>query len=227
MWKELFNIAGNQNLYAQAHEQAVAMLETDWTMFQASIDSLRNSDSGEIEIDIYAKDKEVNRAERDIRRKIFTHFSVSGGGDLSAGLALATVVIDIERIGDYTKNIYDLSRSHPARLFAASLESRLKTIEEDVTGLFRDMIEAYKNEDLELSRKVMQGYKDGLSTTCDAFNEAVVKGEAEDLSSADAGAVVLYVHYLKRIASHSRTIVSGLVNPFPRIGYKEKQEAEA
>jgi len=227
MWKELFNIAGNQNLQTQAHEQAVAMLETDWTMFQASIDSLRNSDSGEIEIDIYAKDKEVNRAERDIRRKIFTHFSVSGGGDLSAGLALATVVIDIERIGDYTKNIYDLSRSHPARLFAASLESRLKTIEEDVTGLFRDMIEAYKNEDLELSRKVMQGYKDGLSTTCDAFNEAVVKGEAEDLSSADAGAVVLYVHYLKRIASHSRTIVSGLVNPFPRIGYKEKQEAEA
>ena len=227
MWKELFNIAGNQNLYTQAHEQAVAMLETDWTMFQASVESLRNSDSGEISIDIYAKDKEVNRAERDIRRKIFTHFSVAGGGDLSAGLALATVVIDIERIGDYTKNIYDLARSHPERLFAAGLEGRVKTVEENVSGIFQDMIEAYKNDDLELSRKVMQGYKDGVSAACDEIIDAIVKNEAEDLKIADAGAVTLYVHYLKRIASHSRTIVSGLVNPFPRIGYKEKTDSEA
>ena len=222
MWKELFNIAGNQNLQTQAHEQAVAMLDTDWTMFQASVDSLRNSDSGEIAIDIYAKDKEVNRAERDIRRKIFTHFSVSGTGDLSAGLALATVIIDIERIGDYTKNIYDLARTHPSRLFAASLDGRLKTVEEDVTKLFQDMIEAYRNDDLELSRKVMQDYKEGLSAACDEINAAIVKGEADDLNAADAGAVTLYVHYLKRIGSHCRTIVSGLVNPFPRIGYKEK-----
>ncbi len=226
MWKELFNIAGNQNLQTQAHEQAVAMLDTDWTMFQASVDSLRNSDSGEIAIDIYAKDKEVNRAERDIRRKIFTHFSVSGSGDLSAGLALATVVIDIERIGDYTKNIYDLARKHPARLFAGGLEGELKTVEEDVTSLFRDMIQAYKNEDLDLCRKVMEGYKSGVSTACDEINNAIVAGEADDLSVADAGCVTLYVHYLKRIASHSRTIVSGLVNPFPRIGYKEKADAE-
>ncbi len=224
MWKELFNLPGNGNLYAQAHQQAIGMLDTDWTMFQASVDSLRNSDSGEISVDIHAKDKEVNRAERDIRRKIFTHFSVSGSGDLSSGLALATVVIDIERIGDYTKNIYDLALNHPAKLQAAGLEDRLKTVEGDVTKLFQDMIEAYRNGDLELSRKVMLEYKEGLSAACDGIIKAIVNGDAEGLNATDAGALTLYVHYLKRIASHSRTIVSGLVNPFHRIGYKEKKE---
>ena len=92
MWKQLFSLASNNNLFVKAHEQAAEMLDTDWTMFQASVESLRNSDYGEIEIDIYAKDKEVNRGERDIRRKIFTHLSVSGSSNLSAGLALVTVV---------------------------------------------------------------------------------------------------------------------------------------
>ena len=112
-------------------------------------------------------------------------------------------------------------------MFAAGLEGRVKTVEENVSGIFQDMIEAYKNDDLELSRKVMQGYKDGVSAACDEIIDAIVKNEAEDLKIADAGAVTLYVHYLKRIASHSRTIVSGLVNPFPRIGYKEKTDSEA
>jgi hypothetical protein len=35
--------------------------------------------------------------------------------------------------------------------------------------------------------------------------------------------VALYARFLKRIASHSRNIISGVVNPFPRIGYKEKK----
>jgi len=34
--------------------------------------------------------------------------------------------------------------------------------------------------------------------------------------------VSLYARFLKRIASHSRNIVTSVVNPFHRIGYREK-----
>lgn len=224
MWKELFSLASSNNLFVEAHEQAADMLDTDWIMYQASVESLRNSDTGEIEIDIYAKDKEVNRAERDIRRKIFTHLCVSGSTNLSAGLALVTVVIDIERIGDYTKNIYDLARCHPQRLHAGSLEEKLKAAEAGITDLFKNMITSYKNDDVELARKVMLDYKGSLSAACGEIGNAIVRGEADDLNAADAGAVALYARFLKRIASHSRNIISGVVNPFPRIGYKEKKE---
>ena len=223
MWKELFSLASNNTLFVKAHEQAAEMLDTDWTMFQVSVESLRNSDTGEVEIDIYAKDKEVNRGERDIRRKIFTHLSVSGSSNLSAGLALVTVVIDIERIGDYTKNIYDLACHHPQRLHAGSLEGKLKAAEEGISELFQNMIKSYKNDDVELARKVMLDYKEGLSAACEEISDSIVQGNANDLNAQDAGAVALYARFLKRIASHSRNIISGVVNPFPRIGYKEKK----
>lgn len=224
MWKELFNLSSSNNLFVEAHEQAAEMLDTDWTMFQVSVESLRNSDTGEVSIDIYAKDKEVNRGERDIRRKIFTHLSVSGSSNLSAGLALVTVVIDIERIGDYTKNIYELAKNHSERLHAGSLEEKLKAAEEGISALFQNMIQSYKNDDVELARKVMLDYKEGLSAACEEISDSIVRGEANDLNAADAGAVALYARFLKRIASHSRNIISGVVNPFPRIGYKEKKE---
>ncbi|MDA7916402.1 hypothetical protein N9B94_04130, partial [Verrucomicrobia bacterium] len=66
MWKELFGLASNNNLFVQAHEQAVEMLDIDWTMYQASVESLRNSDTGDHPVDIYAQDKVVNKGERDI-----------------------------------------------------------------------------------------------------------------------------------------------------------------
>jgi len=32
----------------------------------------------------------------------------------------------------------------------------------------------------------------------------------------------MYSRYLKRIAAHSRNLISSVVNPFERIGYKEE-----
>lgn len=226
MWKELFGLASNNNLFVQAHEQAVEMLDIDWTMYKASIESLRNSDTGDISIDISAKDKEVNKGERDVRRKILTHLSITGGGNLSAGLALATIVIDIERIGDYTKNIHDLSINHPKRLNAGKLEDKLQEVEKGITELFENMIKSYKHDDVELARKVMLDYKQELSSACDEITDAIVGGKTDDLSPQEAAAVALYARFLKRIASHSRNIISAVVNPFPRIGYKEKKDAE-
>jgi hypothetical protein len=74
-----------------------------------------------------------------------------------------------------------------------------------------------------LARKVMLDYKEGLSAACEEISDSIVQGNANDLNAQDAGAVALYARFLKRIASHSRNIISGVVNPFPRIGYKEKK----
>ena len=47
---------------------------------------------------------------------------------------------------------------------------------------------------------------------------------AVPLPAADAVTVALYLRFLKRISSHARNLVSAIVNPFPRIGYKAKDE---
>ncbi len=222
MWKTVINLFKQDNLYQQALDETFAMLDLDWKMFNAAVKSLRESDTGQIEMDVLATDKQVNAYERDVRKKVMTHLTIAGGADLASGLILVSVIIDVERIGDLTKGIYELAVHHPGRLHGGSQETALQTIEADVNRVFRDMIQAFKESDEDLARELMADYKQEISSACDAIIQGIVSGKVTDLSSADAAALALYVRFLKRIAAHCRNIVSSVVNPFHRLGYKEK-----
>jgi len=222
LWKNLFNVFRKDDLYTQALHESYAMLDMDLSMYEASVQTLRKTASTDVAVDIYALDKKINAYERDVRKKVMTHLTVSGPSDLSSGLVLVSVVIDIERIGDYAKNIYDLARSHPERLHGGSLENEVTEIETRVTQIFKDMVGAFKTNDVEKSRVIMTNYKEGLSSLCDDLVNRIVSGKVTDLDAANAATVVLYVRYLKRIAAHSRNIITSVVNPFHRIGYREK-----
>jgi phosphate transport system protein len=222
-WKSVLSLFNRDDLYTQALEESHEMLDIGLKMFEASVESLRRYDDGTLPVDVYAMDKQVNRFEREVRRKVMTHLTVSGPADLSSGLVLVSVVIDIERIGDYAKNIYDLARWHPRRLDAGSLETEVSDIETRVGDLFRLMVDAFKSIDVEKARTIMLEYKEHVSAECERLVMRIVAGEVNDLSPGDTAALVLYIRYLKRISGHARNLVSGIVNPFHRIGYKEKK----
>ena len=222
MWKELIQLFKKDNLFEQAYQEAAGMLDTDAAMYNASVEALRRSDTAEVKFDIYDADKGVNRSERGVRKKVMTHLVVSGGTNLASGLSLVSVVIDIERIGDYTKNIYDLAVHHPLRLEGGPVEENLQKVEALVSSDFKSMIEVFKDRDEEKARLIMNNYKDGLSDACEEISNSILTGTVTDLNSSDATAVSLYARFLKRIASHSRNIVTSVVNPFHRIGYREK-----
>ena len=221
MFKQIYEIFKSDSLYEQAITECHEMLDIDLTMFKASINSLRKSNSADIKIDIYAMDKKINEFERDVRRKIMTHLAIGGKEDVGAGLVLVSVVIDIERIGDYTKNIYDLAVNHPKILDGSSLESRLSEVESASLNLFESSIDAFKNQDIEKARSLMGDYKENISSQSDAITNEIIMGKVSDLNVKTASAVALYARYLKRIAAHSRNLISSIVNPFERIGYPE------
>ena len=222
MWKELIQIFKKDNLFEQAYQEAAGMLDTDAAMYDASVEALRRSDTAEVKFDIYDADKGVNRSERGVRKKVMTHLVISGGTNLASGLSLVSVVIDIERIGDYTKNIYDLAVHHPLRLEGGPVEENLQKVEALVSSDFKSMIEVFKDRDEDKARLIMNNYKDGLSDACEEISNSILTGTVTELNSSDATAVSLYARFLKRIASHSRNIVTSVVNPFHRIGYREK-----
>ena len=222
MWKELIQLFKKDNLFEQAYQEAAGMLDTDAAMYNASVEALRRSDTAEVKFDIYDADKGVNRSERGVRKKVMTHLVISGGTNLASGLSLVSVVIDIERIGDYTKNIYDLAVHHPLRLEGGPVEDKLQKVEAQVSSDFKSMIEVFKDRDEDKARLIMNNYKDGLSDACEEISSSILTGTVTGLNSSDATAVSLYARFLKRIASHSRNIVTSVVNPFHRIGYREK-----
>lgn len=224
MWKSLISsLFSEENLYIQALNESYKMLSLDLTMYEASVNSLRQSETAAMETDIYKMDQEINQYERDVRKKVMTHLTVTGSRDLAPGLILISVVVDIERIGDYTKNIFNLAQQHPKRLHAGSLDSKLTIIEKHVSNQFKSMITGFKKSDEKTARRLMKEYKVEVSKQCDEITNAIVSGKCTDLAPGDAAAVALYSRYLKRIAAHSRNILTSVVNPFDHIGYSYEE----
>ena len=221
MFKKVFELFNSDSLYNQALEECYEMLEIVREMFNESIKTLRQSDTADISIDIYAMDKKINEFERDVRRKVMTHLAISGTKDLGSGLILVSVVVDIERIGDYTKNIYDLACEHPKRLQGGSYEEKLVSIENSTKDFLNSTIDVFKEQDIDSARKLMTDYKTDISQVSSEIVNGIVSGQNNDFSSEQSGSLCLYARYLKRIAAHSRNLVSSIVNPFERIGYPE------
>jgi len=223
MFKEISKLFNSDDLLSHALDTCYEMLDIDLEMFKESKKSLRELDTADIPIDIYAMDQKINHFEREVRRDVMTHLTVSGTQDISSGLVMVSVVIDIERIGDYTKNIYDLAVNHPNRLDAKSFESILQEIEASTLGLLTDTIVAFKNQDDELAGQIMKNYKTEISSKCDQITNKIISSPSNELDTASATSVALYSRYLKRISAHCRNLTSSIVNPFDRIGYPQKK----
>jgi phosphate transport system protein len=204
-WKNVLSLFRKDDLYTQALAESHQMLDIDLKMFEASVESLRRYDDGTMPVDVYAMDKQVNRFERDVRRKVMTHLTVSGPADVASGLVLVSVVIDIERIGDYAKNIYDLARWHPRRLDAGSLEAEVSDIETRVADLFRQMVDAFKASDVDKARRSCSSTRRSSRRLRAAGHAHRLRARSPTCRRRYAATLVLYIRYLKRIAAHRAT----------------------
>jgi len=220
MLKELQKIFQRKGLMEQAVEASHEMLKDDWEMFMEAVKSLRESDTAEIGIDIEEKDIKINKYEREVRKKVLTHLAVNDVSDLNIGLVLISIVIDIERIGDYTKNIVELAQNHPGRLIFELWESDIKHMEETISKNFGVLIQALKESD-ETKAKNLLDELWKIKKQCDAFNTALLKNNQFKLKVSDAVALALYLRYLKRVASHLMNVATSIVNPFHKIGYRK------
>jgi phosphate uptake regulator len=219
-FKELFK---PEDLLDNAFRTTLKMLEFDFDMYKASRTTLRETDSADLPFDIKLTDRKINKYEREVRRNVLTHLTVSGMGDLVPGLVLVSIVIDVERIGDYTKNIYDLARYHEARLAAGIHEESLVRIEAHIEDIFPKTITILKQQDKKLGREVMDR-EETIGKQTEAIVASLMKVEDKRLSVPSSIALALYARHLKRINAHLTNIASAIVNPFPRISFREKKK---
>ena len=219
LFKELYQLWRRNNSLTRALNDSNTILEQTWEMFRESIRSLRESDTGELKINVYEMDQRVNTFIREVRRKVLTYLAVTGGMNIIPGLVLTSVVIDIERIGDYTKNITDLAKSHPRRLAGGKFEEDFQNIEQTVSHIFEKLVQICKESDKTAAFELIKNNY-GVLKKCDKIVETIIKEDDKELSQVDAASRALYARYLKRIAAHLMNIASSVVNPFEHIGFK-------
>jgi len=222
-FKELIELWRSDNLLTQALNRSHAMLESTEEMFIESVKSLRESDTGEMGMDVYKKDQMVNEYQREVRGKVLKHLAITGGANIIPGLILTSIVIDIERIGDYTKNIKDLAVAHPKRLECASYEEDIQKIEKGVAELFRRALPALKQSDKVAADKLIRENW-WMIRRCDEILEELIIERDTSLSPGDAVSTAIYARFLKRIAAHLINMLTSVVNPFEFIGFHADDE---
>ncbi len=223
MWKQLLAAFKSGGLHQEAFEEALLMLEASHAMHRDAVAALHQK--GILVADIYDRDRQINKYERSVRRKVLTHFTVSPKPDINMGLVLTSIVIDIERIGDYTKNITELASSLPEPFDGGELHEEILDLERVVNGMFRDLKPSLENADVELARKIFKDHKN-LSGRVEGGLQLLRSDQVHRGQSGRAVTTALYLRYLKRVSAHIKNVATSVLNPYHRIGYKEKKKKD-
>lgn len=222
MWKEIKQLWTMDNLLNEAWSMTYEAINIDAEMFDDAVKALWGDNEKETQKLIFKKDKLINEYERDIRRKVVTHLSVQGGDSIAAGLILSTVIVDVERIGDYIKNIVDLTEMHPGELPIGAKTEALHNIEKSIKKMFNKAPECLEEGDEDIALEMYSETKE-IGRICDEHIKKLIVEKQTDKSCSSIAVFALYFRYLKRINAHLRNIISSVINPYDRIGFKPKK----
>lgn len=167
-------------------------------------------------------DRRVNKGERAIRRELVVHASVHGAAmDIPILLTYMSIIKDVERVGDYSKNIWDLAASG----FDPSEATDRSAIEAALTRtgeLIDRTAEVFKERDGEGARTLLP-ILDDWQDEYDALVEAFITSEAP--SREGVPRALLYRH-LKRITAHLMNVMTAVVMPLDRLDYWDENKAD-
>ena len=221
MFDRVISLWKSEDLLSQAWEESFEMMVLSNEMFSASIRYLRRGEKIKTLKDLKRRDREINEFQKSVRKKVVTHFSISQKvEDFPSGLVLLNIVVDVERLGDYTKNILDLAIHYPDPLVSEDCLSSLKSIEDDIQSRFADTLIAIEQQDEKLGKKLLKSYRKSFSSISDKIVNDVISGKQEYKDQKEAAAVTLYARYLKRVGGHLKNITTTMLNPYEEIGYR-------
>lgn len=201
----------------------VRMLRDAGVVYQAATEAVFGAGkSKSAKATVRETDREINRGQGQVRQMLMIHGAVQGtsGTDLPVMLAYMSVVKDVERVGDYAKNLYDLAK-YGADLTAGDDAVTLESMRERVAGMIEVAADIFEATDLEGARVfLIQG--DRLLDECD---EGVRRAHSSRGPASDAVARALFFRFEKRIVAHLMNLVSMLILPVDELDhYDEAKE---
>ena len=222
IFREIVNLWKSEDLLSQAWDESYKMMMLSNEMFTQAIKYLREGENDETIRMLKKRDVEINTFQRDVRKKVVTHYAISQDiEDLPNGLVLLNMVVDVERVGDYTKNILDLALNHPNIIKSEEFSEDLYHVEQEVISRFSKTLEAIHTQDADVAQKLLTNYKTTLTSISDTIVNGCISGEISLGNESKTVALALYARYLKRIGAHLKNITTVLVNPFDAVGYKK------
>ena len=223
MFENLLSFWKGKDFLLQVMEDFRIMLDEAESMFEAVCARLMGgTDEPKLKERIYGIDKKVNELQKEIRRRIVEHLSLQPTVDVNACLILMSVVKDAERLGDYAKNLYEVTELLEHPIDKALFSKYFDGLDSDIVKLFGETKDAFIDADEEKARSTWN-YHRRINKACDKIVQDVAKS---NLSVNEAVSFVLIARYFKRIVSHLVNIATSVVLPLSDLDYFDEKRGE-
>lgn len=217
-FKIIYNYLTKGSLLEDAFETSDDIHDETHNMFQHATKCLIDHNI-ELKDEVIKADRKVNKGFIDIRRKIFEYLSISAAPNISACLILSNVAIDYERIGDYCKNIAQLIDSFPVKFEEGVYKQNIIEMTNRIDRMFNNTKEAMNDEKEEQARKVIEDHskiKEIHGKIVESLNND------KDITVKEAIVIAKMGGYLRRVSAHLGNICTGVIRPFPKMGFLGK-----
>lgn len=169
--------------------------------------------------ELFTKDQEINELLRSLRLNLVTHLSVNKNADIAACLALMSIAKDAERIGDYCKNLFEVTEHGDLAEGNEKYQSRVAVLPDEVEKIF-GLVRTAFSESSPKQAKVAIKAADAVRSTCDKIGQDLLEDHAE-ISTQDAVSLSLQTRYFKRIASHLANIATAVFGRIEELDFRK------
>jgi phosphate uptake regulator len=221
MFKELIEALRQRPLLKQMWSEMEQMLRDAVEMYRPVAEVLagRKTLTKETRDSIYEIDHRINELQRNVRKQLVEHLSVSPGSDVPISLVLMSITKDAERLGDYCKNLLEIAEAMKTPLSTGRYGDRMKTLLAEVGDLFEPIAIATVQSDKALAESSVERGR-ALAKTCNRIIDDLIE---DDLPTREAVLLALSTRYLKRIALHLTNIGTSVVMPLHRLDYFDEE----
>lgn len=170
---------------------------------------------------IYDRDVKVNKLERRIRKRVVAHLSIgSNQHDLPYCLLLMSLVKDVERIGDYAKNLSEIVDISSGQLPEDEIAAELQELRGGVEVMFKTAGEVFASSDRERALSMIHKGK-ADAQRADALLQRIA---SSSYNASTTTALVLGARYYKRIGGHLINVASSVIMPLHKVDYYDEDE---
>ncbi|GMQ92535.1 MAG: phosphate signaling complex protein PhoU [Acidimicrobiia bacterium] len=212
---------GPSNELDEVEASIVGMLRDGNDVFMTATNALfGGGKSKETKEEVRTTDMGINEAEKSVRRSLLIHAAVNQA-ELPLVLQYASIVKDAERVGDYSKNMYDLVK-YGANFDGAPDQEDLERYRDKVGRLILDAADVFGAKNASAAQRLL-GKADAFLDEYDAQVRAAYKSKGE---TSDAVARALYFRFLKRTTAHVMNVLTSLVQPLDRLDYYDEAKED-
>ena len=224
MFRSIKDLFSSDNWSQSTAGRVGEMLDLCGSMYDyAQAVLLAGQDDSKVQARIYDRDKRINILECEVRRSVVTHLALDHRShDIPTALIFMNVVKDAERIGDYIKNLYDVSRDLlPCGFDKALIETYLRDDSSTIENLLGRTTKAFRVSDEAESHAIIDDARQlGVH-----IESSIIEVSNSDMAVCSAVSLVLVLRFLKRIAGHLSNIASSVVMPVDQMDFYDEPEA--